>query len=64
MSCKYCERVANRDLPTEPCGLDDLGARNNIMDGNNMVMWIWGRASGYTKINYCPMCGRKLGEEQ
>ncbi|CAJ1186346.1 hypothetical protein CPEBRM1_ABPJDJAI_00882 [Companilactobacillus paralimentarius] len=38
------------------------GIEDQVLKPNTYYLAADGDASGYTKINYCPMCGRKLGD--
>ena len=62
--CKYC----NQDiLPSEPlCGDIDSGETAYIKldeDGYKIKYFAKVGLAYFIKINYCPMCGRKLTEE-
>ena len=70
MGCEYCEKQRdNKPIHYEEWGSDNL--RNNYL---SVEVWDWGLevevriAYGTTgesiEINYCPMCGRKLKEEE
>ena len=63
MDCKYCmgdvEQRANLLIPTS--GIEGYEQNDIYIDEENYICDMYGEY-GNTKINYCPMCGRKLGD--
>lgn len=63
--CKYCNGYIDEGMPL--CGdLVDLGDVTNIVktrDGYEIEYWRNFECQDSVKINFCPMCGRKLVEE-
>ncbi len=58
--CVYCQH--HKTLETKPCGNGDLGARADI-SGDALVLYSAKIvASGFVKINYCPICGKLLNK--
>lgn len=59
--CRYCE--TNEDLTTN---YYDETCFNIEIYSDELCITCHGEANDYIelKINYCPMCGRKLREEQ
>ncbi len=68
--CEFCNRHAGngqecgKDYPIHPCGNGDLGVRAEYIDGGIILFKDRKLASGYFDINYCPICGRKIGQEK
>jgi hypothetical protein len=68
--CEFCERRAEngqecgKDYPIHPCGNGDLGVRAEYIDGGIVLFKDHNIASGYFNINYCPICGRKIGQKK
>lgn len=68
--CEFCNRQLSenhecgKDYPIHPCANGDLGVRAQYLDGGIILYKDWNTASGYFDINYCPICGRKLGSEE
>lgn len=69
--CKYCDGKGSYDILNYKFKIPILGVElelyNNIID-NKMILGInnevWRKAmSKGKKINFCPMCGRKLKTE-
>lgn len=62
--CKYCNGKIDEGKPL--CGdLVDLGDVTNIVktrDGYEIEYWRDFGCQDSVKINFCPMCGRKLSE--
>ena len=61
--CKYCDGTFNKSrFPSTSWVHVDISAKDNTLDfsyeGEDMEYEI------AIKINYCPMCGRKLKEEK
>jgi len=58
--CKYC-KAELKNLEMYDDGGLSLSISENVLDIN-----YYGNLEGWTneemKINYCPMCGRKLGD--
>ncbi len=68
--CEFCNRHAGngqecgKDYPIHPCGNGDLGIRAEYIDGGIVLFKDLNLASGYFDINYCPICGRKIGQKK
>lgn len=68
--CEFCNRHAGnwqecgKDYLIHPCGNGDLGVRTEYIDGSIILFKARSIASGYFDINYCPICGRKIGHEK
>ena len=56
--CKYCEG-REAILYNYPADLSKI----IIKDGEILFLNFMENRINYTRINYCPMCGRKLGVE-
>ena len=58
MKCKYCKRDKDVWIKAE--------GTNEIYLNNKNIAAFCGWCGCYTKvkIKYCPMCGRKLGEDK
>lgn len=64
--CRHCNSKFGAYYPMKPCGNGDLGARAQyIHDSTHDIVIYVDRhtASGYFRINYCPICGKPLTEE-
>lgn len=67
--CEFCERHAGngqecgKNYLVEPCGNGDLGVRAKYIDGGIILFKDHNIASGYFDINFCPICGRKIGQK-
>lgn len=67
--CYYCQSPYDGwglDYTIFPCGNGDLGVRaqcHATEDPHIVLYKDKALASGYFKINYCPICGRKLEKE-
>lgn len=65
--CEFCNRQTvkghecGKDYPIQPCANGDLGVRAQYLDGGIVLYKDCHLASGYFDINYCPICGRKIG---
>lgn len=61
MACEYCDLKSNRKLIDE---VDLFGKKFDvrILKGHILLRGIMNMFRATVKINYCPMCGRKLGE--
>lgn len=55
--CKYCEG-REAILYNYPTDSSEIRIKNEELLFSNFI----GNCINYTKINYCPMCGRKLGD--
>lgn len=55
--CEFCEKQLHKKgfEPESPCMVFDENGEHEI--------YFHGLDEEYYKINYCPMCGRKLVEE-
>ena len=60
MSCEYCEE----DLTKEPKMISIDGYFYSFIDNGYLSENTEYGAECETKINYCPMCGRKLHEDE
>lgn len=67
--CEFCMRHAGngqecgKDYTIHPCANGDLGVRAEYIDGGIVLFKDHNMASGYFDINYCPICGRRIGKE-
>lgn len=67
--CEFCMRHAGngqecgKDYTIHPCANGDLGVRAEYIDGGIVLFKEHNMASGYFDINYCPICGRRIGKE-
>lgn len=67
--CEFCDRKlpkdheCGKDYPIHPCANGDLGVRAQYIDGGIVLYKDRNTASGYFDINYCPICGRRIGSE-
>ena len=67
--CEFCMRHAGngqecgKDYQIHPCANGDLGVRAEYIDGGIVLFKEHNMASGYFDINYCPICGRRIGKE-
>ncbi|EUJ24246.1 hypothetical protein MFLO_15703 [Listeria floridensis FSL S10-1187] len=65
--CVYCERgFVNEPLIEEHKGerMDEWSSADFVVDIEGSTLYASGTCSGRIKINYCPICGRKLeGDE-
>lgn len=67
--CEFCMRHAGngqecgKDYTIHPCANGDLGVRAEYIDGGIVLFKEHNIASGYFDINYCPICGRRIGKE-
>lgn len=67
--CEFCMRHAGngqecgKDYMIHPCANGDLGVRAEYIDGGIVLFKEHNMASGYFDINYCPICGRRIGKE-
>ena len=57
--CKYCEG-REAILYNDPADPTEIRIKNGKILFSNCM----GNCINYTKINYCPMCGRKLGNKE
>lgn len=68
--CEFCDRKlpkdheCGKDYPIHPCANGDLGVRAQYIDGGIILYKDRNTASGYFSINYCPICGRRIGSEE
>lgn len=73
--CKFCrewhgeDTICGSEMPIFPCGnrnsklTEAQLLKNTADDDTGVVIYEQGKPSGYFKIRYCPMCGRKLVED-
>ena len=65
MACDYCDGNS-KELPLDEWATDiefDACARLEGVDEDNSVIWVQADgANVYVFANFCPRCGRKLGE--
>ncbi len=54
--CPYCERR----VPF----LDNDGVEMRLVYGNQLYASVQHSKMAFVTINYCPMCGRKLGDAE
>ena len=68
MSCKYCERDNNDFIPlnqtAEYSGLEIEVNRQGMLRVRYYYDPACGLAQDIININYCPICGRKLTEDE
>lgn len=61
LNCQYCHKEKTINL-SETCHLEIASPRDlNLIERRSFDYGDW--QTGTTKINYCPMCARKLGDE-
>ena len=73
--CKFCrnwhdeDTICGSEMPIYPCGNRNSNLteaqllKNAADDDTGIVIYEFGVPSGYFKIQYCPICGRKLVKE-
>jgi len=68
--CEFCnlqlseDHECGKDYPIHPCFNGDLNVRAQYIDGGIILYKDRNIASGYFDINYCPICGRRIGSEK
>ena len=64
--CEYCQLSGNelgKPFEIQPCANGDLRVRATYLNGGIILFRDLNDASGFFKINFCPICGRKIKEE-
>lgn len=60
--CEYCDQKYNEPFYANDKKLTGLRISSKYSQNNSIIV-ICGLVKCVVKINYCPMCGRKLGDE-
>lgn len=73
--CEYCEKyysekgmITGKSIKIKECAmstdLTDCNVYRSPNENPAIIIFSMGMAKGYMDINFCPMCGEKLSDEE
>lgn len=68
--CQYCDKSQKKNIIINKSPNNKETQPNQAMiiqaqgDTPGIVLFRYGLAQGYFDINYCPICGRRLSEQE